>query len=375
MLFYVARGEPDSCGPGCNEWIAAEGSLDLGAAARFRAFVAKTRAAKLPIYIHSPGGLTERASDMGRFIRERGMTVGVARTLPQECKALDDKGCNALKRSGKTLAAELSPLAACASACVYVLAAGKVRQVPPGARVGVHLGRAILFYADGRITVPAKTSQAKIDASDARQRKYLHEMGVDPKLMDIASSVPHERLYILSRDEIASFGIDKREFHETPWMTSGDKTVAVQKLFVEARGPEHSEFRLGVVQLSCSIPGRTQLTYIRGLASNEGGKAQALGLVLDGKETPLIGGLSSVSLAALDNGSTFDGWATFNADEFLQRAENAENFTIAARHVGLPAQTAGATRLSTAGLSRAMATLREKCAGAAGSSGPTVPKP
>lgn len=149
-LFYLARGEPDSCGPGCSEWIAAEGSFDLGAAARFRAFVAKNRATKLPIYIHSPGGLTERASDMGRFIRERGMTVGVSRTLPDECKTLDEKGCSALKRSGKTLKAELSPLAACASACVYVLAAGKVRQVPPGARVGVHLGKAIRFYSDGR---------------------------------------------------------------------------------------------------------------------------------------------------------------------------------------------------------------------------------
>jgi hypothetical protein len=375
MLFYVARGEPDSCGPGCNEWIAAEGSFDLGAATRFRAFVAKTRATKLPVYIHSPGGLMERSFDIGRFIRERGMTVGVSRTLPEECKTLDDKGCNALKRSGKTLKAELNPLGACASACVYVLAAGKVRQVPPGARVGVHLGKAVLFYADGRVTIPAKTSQPKINASDARQRKYLHEMGVDPKLMDIASSVPHERLYILSRDEIASLGIDKREFQETAWMVSGDKTVSVQKLFVEARGPEHSEFRLGVVLLSCSNPGRTQLIYIRGLASNEGAKTQALGLVLDGKETPLIGGLSALSLASLDNGSTFDGWGSFNADEFLKRAEMAENFTIAARNVGLPMQTAGVTRLSTAGLSQAMATLREKCAGAAGSSGATAPKP
>lgn len=200
-------------------------------------------------------------------------------------------------------------------------------------------------------------------------------MGVDPKLMDIASKIPHERLYILSRDEIASLGIDKREFQETPWMVSSDKTVSIHKLFVEARGPDHSEFRLGVVSLSCSVAGRTRLIYIRGLASNEGGKTQAVGLVVDGKETPLIGGLPAVSLANLDNGSTFDGWGTFNADEFLTRAEKAENFTITARNVGLPMQTAGATQLSTAGLSRAMATLREKCTGAAAASGAAAPKP
>jgi hypothetical protein len=32
MEFYLARGEADACGRGCNEWIAAEGKIDLGAA-------------------------------------------------------------------------------------------------------------------------------------------------------------------------------------------------------------------------------------------------------------------------------------------------------------------------------------------------------
>src|SRR5262245_2413797 len=57
IVFYLARGAPDSCGPGCSEWIAAEGTIDLGAASRLRAFLAKipakTRATRLPIYIHS----------------------------------------------------------------------------------------------------------------------------------------------------------------------------------------------------------------------------------------------------------------------------------------------------------------------------------
>jgi hypothetical protein len=296
--------------------------------------------------------------------------------LPDDCKTLDEKRCSALKRSGKTLTAELTPLAFCASACVYVLAAGKTRQVPPGAKVGVHLGRAIRLFSDGRITVPEKASQArKINASDARQKKYLHEMGIDPRLMDIASKVPHESVYFLSRDEIASLGIDKREFQETQWMLATDKTVSVHKLFVEARGPEHKEFRVGVVHLSCSIAGRTQLVYVRGLASNEGGKAQVVGLIVDGKETPLLGGMSAVSLATLDSGGSFDRWGTLYADDFLKQAEQAENFTIAAGAKGHPLQAAGATQLSTSGLSGAMARLREKCAGAAVSSGPAAPKP
>jgi len=27
MIFYVARGAPGACGPGCSEWIAAEGTV------------------------------------------------------------------------------------------------------------------------------------------------------------------------------------------------------------------------------------------------------------------------------------------------------------------------------------------------------------
>ena len=375
MVFYVARGEPDICGPGCNEWIAAEGEFDAGAVARFRAFLVKTRAAKLPIYIHSSGGLTERASDIGRFIRHRGMTVGVSKTVPEECKVLDEKSCNALKRSGKTLIAELSPLGACASACVYVLAAGKIRQVPPGARVGVHLSQTVRLHADGRITVAPKASQVKIGANDARQRKYLSEMGVDSRLMDIASKIPHESVYFLSRDEIANLRIDAREFQETGWIVMPSKPISVRKFFVEAKGPERKEFRLGVVGLSCSIAGHTQLIYLRGLASNEGGRAQAVGLVVDGKEIPLAGVLSATTLNSLDAGVSFDRWGTLYAEEFLKQVAKAENFAIAVGAVGRPLQTGGATQLSTAGLSRAVATMREKCGGAAVYSGAAAPKP
>ena len=204
IVFYLARGEPDACGRGCSEWIAAEGKIDPGAAARLRAFLAKTRATRLPIYIHSPGGLTLRAFEMGRFIRERGMTIGVSKTAPEECKAIDEKGCSALKRSGKTLTAELTPLGVCASACVYFLAAGKVRQVPPGAKVGVHRGQMVRLYADGHVTVAPQASQAKVSASDPGLRKYLNEMGVDSRLTEIASKIPHEKIYFLSRDEIAA---------------------------------------------------------------------------------------------------------------------------------------------------------------------------
>ncbi len=374
IVFYLARGEPDACGRGCSEWIAAEGKIDPGAAARLRAFLAKTRATRLPIYIHSPGGLTLRAFEMGRFIRERGMTIGVSKTAPEECKAIDEKGCSALKRSGKTLTAELTPLGVCASACVYFLAAGKVRQVPPGAKVGVHRGQMVRLYADGHVTVAPQASQAKVSASDPGLRKYLNEMGVDSRLTEIASKIPHEKIYFLSRDEIANLRIDGREFQETGWIVMSSKTTAVRKFFVEAKGPEHKEFRISVVSLSCFPGGRTQLSYFRGLASDEGARAQAMGLMIDGNETLLTGGLPTVTLDSVDTGGSFGRWGSLNADGFLKQAAKVEYFTIASGVPGQPLQTAGATQLSTAGLSRAIAVLREKCDREAISRGAVTPQ-
>src|SRR5262245_65867612 len=57
MLFYLAKGEPDSCGPGCNEWIAAEGRFDESSAQRLRALLSRIGQRKLPIFFHSTGGL------------------------------------------------------------------------------------------------------------------------------------------------------------------------------------------------------------------------------------------------------------------------------------------------------------------------------
>jgi hypothetical protein len=39
MFFSVAKGEPNACGPGCSEWIAAEGAIDSDAPKRLRTFL------------------------------------------------------------------------------------------------------------------------------------------------------------------------------------------------------------------------------------------------------------------------------------------------------------------------------------------------
>src|SRR5689334_10324174 len=56
MIFYLAKGDDDACGPGCSEWIAAEGQFDADTAQRLRAFLNRLGKRKLPIFFHSLGG-------------------------------------------------------------------------------------------------------------------------------------------------------------------------------------------------------------------------------------------------------------------------------------------------------------------------------
>jgi hypothetical protein len=50
LIFYVARGELDTCGKGCDTWIAVEGQFDLGSAERFRQFITRHAKPKRPIF-------------------------------------------------------------------------------------------------------------------------------------------------------------------------------------------------------------------------------------------------------------------------------------------------------------------------------------
>ena len=366
MVFYLAKGEPDACGPGCGEWIAAEGTFDPGVVTRLRAFLARPRNARLPIYFHSPGGLADRAFTIGRMFRERGVTAGVSKTEPEGCKKLDEKACNALKRSGQTLTAELNSLGACNSACVYALIGAKVRHVPPGARLGVHSSKLITLYADGRITaVQPAAANSQTPKREAQTRKYIGEMGIDARLLDIASKVPHESAYYLNRDEIASLRIDERQFQETRWMVVQSKSVSVRKFFLEAKGPERREYRVGIVDFSCAGPRRAGLIYIRGLSSDEVGTKQTVALMVDGKALSMTGSSSVTNLDVIDFGGRFDRWGRLDALELLEAVAKQDKFEIAAGAHGRPLATASATKLSTAGLSSAIDALRQKC-GAAG---------
>jgi len=88
MIFFVAKGEPDACGPGCNEWIAAEGMFDgPDVERRFRDVLSTVQGRNLPIVFNSLGGVIGEALVLGRLLRERRIAASIGESYPEGCTA------------------------------------------------------------------------------------------------------------------------------------------------------------------------------------------------------------------------------------------------------------------------------------------------
>jgi hypothetical protein len=370
MVFYLAQGEPDACGPGCGEWIAAEGSIDFGAAQRFRAFLARLGKRKLPIFFSSPGGLGGPAMEIGRILRAREMTAGVSKTNPAGCVAASDQSCRALKRSGQVLAAELDNLASCNSGCVYALVGAKVRQVPPGARLGVHSAKLVQVYRDGRVKAALQgdpSAHEKSLAADAQFRRYLQEMRIDAGLFGVTSKVPYEQVHYLSRDEIAAFGIDTREFLEARWMAvespsqGPSRGPSVVKFMVEVKGASRKEFRTSMIKLNCAVPRRVSIAYVRGLGSDETGTTRSIRFTIDDRAFALPQKTFISKIDAMDAGGSFDTRIMYEPLEFFEAAATHDSIDIVETDPTDKARPPRTTKLSTHGLSRALEGLEKNC--------------
>ena len=355
MVFYLAQGQADACGPGCDEWIAAEGTIDLEALRRLRTLLTRLGERNLPIFFHSPGGFRSPAVGIGRLLRERGMTAGVSRTIATVCVGASDDTCRALKQSGEALAAELHDFAGCSSACVFALIGAKVRQVPAVARLGVHQGKAERPDFDGQ-------SRAK---SNAQVGRYLREMEIDDRLLDIILRVPYERVHFLSRDEIANFGIDTREFQETRWLAVEPtaRPPSIWKLIVEARGASRKEFRTSMLRLTCATSQGIRVAYHRGLATDElvPGAGRSIKLTVDDRQVSFPPKASIAKIDAIDTGGSFDTRVTREPFEFFKAAATRDSIHIIESDQAGSAPPPRITKLSTDGLSKALERLQKDC--------------
>jgi hypothetical protein len=184
MIFYVARGPAGACGPGCSEWIAAEGTVQWDTHKRLINILDRQAGRKLPVVIHSWGESNLNvATSLGRILRARGIDATMGPTEVEACSGKSDAECFALKRPGGPLEAKIKrPDDPCDLTCVLILAGGVHRSLPPGARVtltgmSIHNRMAPNVSKDERVGATARF--------DELFRIYLRDMGVETELLDI----------------------------------------------------------------------------------------------------------------------------------------------------------------------------------------------
>ena len=85
LIIYNAKGPANACGPGCDRWIAVEGQVDEGAAARVSRFLRDVKDSKRPIYFHSPGGSVRPSYVIARLLRGRKAVARIGRTIATGC--------------------------------------------------------------------------------------------------------------------------------------------------------------------------------------------------------------------------------------------------------------------------------------------------
>ncbi|WP_407154208.1 hypothetical protein [Bradyrhizobium sp. STM 3557] len=193
MIFYVAHGATDACGPGCSDWIAAEGTVQWDTHKRLIAILDRQAGHKLPLVIQTWGASALNvATSLGRILRDRGIDATAGRTEVDACKDRPGADCFALKRPGGPLDARLDQSAPrCDTACVLMLAGAVHRRLPPGTQMILE-GMTIRNRRAPNISDEHREGMATY--FDTQFRIYLREMGVDPALLDIVdrNSASHQ---------------------------------------------------------------------------------------------------------------------------------------------------------------------------------------
>ena len=107
----------------------------------------------------------------------------------------------------------------CNSACPYLILGATTREIAPDALLAVHSPKVVAHFRGG---VPTPQMQAEANTrgrerADRMLKEYIVKMGAEMELLVLARTVKFEDTRVLTREEIGRFGIDRRDFVETPW--------------------------------------------------------------------------------------------------------------------------------------------------------------
>lgn len=228
MVFSIVRTSDPACEPDCPEWIAADGDIRENTEKAFKAILEQVGSRDLPLLINSFGGRVDVAMAMGRLIRERNMTVEVARTDYRRCEPWDNE-CNPDFKDGAYYGYANLTFGVCNSACPILLAGGARRIAGPLTRVGVHqivttqekyrnkyrvyherLGNGSIVTKKElveRQKIGTVRSTELRDSLRSDLENYLTDMNVKPALIELMLSTPPEDIRYLNLEELKNLGV------------------------------------------------------------------------------------------------------------------------------------------------------------------------
>ncbi len=211
------------CQDRCRGWISATGVITSETPKAFEDFAHDRDLAGATMVLDSSGGSVNDAIVLGRKWRGLGLLTTVGATIDSPRSA--------------TGSAAVIPDASCESMCVFLLLSGKVRYVPPGARVRVHQ----IWMGDRANDARAATYSAQdlmiVERDIGRLAKYTFDMGGTGDLLELALSIPpwealHQlspaelrRTNIVTTDAVADVLPPRMIEPETPVAAGGGKPI------------------------------------------------------------------------------------------------------------------------------------------------------
>ena len=190
-------------------WIAATGTIDSETPSRFRAFLEAEPYLPSQIVLHSPGGNLAAGLELGRMIRQAGLTAHIGRSERsfESYNAPCDTWYDGVEAG------------ICASSCAYAFLGGQERFVdsPYYPTTSPNLLGFHQFYGSperGREMLTAAqvaeietTALSNAQAITGQIVLYAIEMGIDPRVVAFAASIPSDDLYYPTARELDELSI------------------------------------------------------------------------------------------------------------------------------------------------------------------------